>query len=142
MAGMLNAKPAPGVVDLLRGTCRLSETVQSTVYPNLFFIPAGHAHGNELGELAIRPELEEMVAELRRSYDYVIIDTPPMNVVSETGVIGKSVGEALLVVRMNKTHKESIEKTVRLLHAANVKIVGLVLTHRTYHIPDYLYKYS
>lgn len=142
MAGMLNARQAPGLIDLLRGSCRLADVVQPTVYPNLFFIPSGHAHGNELGELVIRPELEEMVMELRRNYDYAIIDTPPMNVVSETGVIGKSVGEALLVVRMNKTHRESIEKAVRLLHAANVKIAGLVLTHRKYHIPDYLYKYS
>ena len=37
---------------------------------------------------------------------------------------------------------ESVEKAIRLLHAANVRVAGLVLTHRTYHIPGYLYRYS
>ena len=65
-----------------------------------------------------------------------------MNIVAETGMIGRAVGEALLVVRMNKTRRESAEKAIRLLHSANVDLAGLVLTHRTYQIPEYLYKYT
>jgi hypothetical protein len=35
-----------------------------------------------------------------------------------------------------------VEKAVRLLHAANVNVSGLVLTHRKYHIPSYIYRYA
>jgi Mrp family chromosome partitioning ATPase len=105
-------------------------------------LPSGEARGDEVGELVTRPEMDEMTADLRRRYDYVLFDTPPMNVVAETGMIGRSVGEALLVVRMNKTRRESVEKAIRLLHSANVKLAGLVLTHRTYQIPEYLYRYT
>ena len=51
-------------------------------------------------------------------------------------------GEALLVVRMHRTHRESVDKAIRLLHAANVKPAGIVLTHRRFIIPNYLYRYS
>jgi len=142
MAGLLAARATPGIADVLRGKARLQDVVQPTAYANLFLIPAGQARSDELGELVTRPELDEAVAELRRSYDYVLFDTPPVNVVSETAMMGRAVGEALVVVRMNRTHRESVEKAIRLLHAANVKVVGMVLTHRKYHIPGYLYRYS
>ena len=142
IAGLLKANPTPGMVDVLRGAVKVSEVVQPTVYPNLFVIPAGEARADEVGELVTRPELEEAVAELRRGYDYVLFDTPPVNSFSETSMIGRAVGDALVVVRMNKTHRESVEKAIRLLHATNVRVAGLVLTHRTYPIPRYLYRYS
>ena len=142
LAGLFRMPLTLGVADVIRGSARLEDVVHGTVYPNLFVLPSGEVRADEVGELVTRPEMDEMIADLRRRYDYILIDTPPMNVVAETGMIGKSVGEALLVVRMNKTRRESVEKAVRLLHAANVKMAGIVLTHRTYHIPEYVYRYA
>ncbi|MCD4699298.1 MAG: CpsD/CapB family tyrosine-protein kinase [Phycisphaerae bacterium] len=142
MAGLLGANPSPGVAELLCGSVSLDECIQPFCCPNLFFIPAGDAHHTETGELIGRPELDEFVGELRRRYDFVIFDTPPINLASDAGILGKVVDEALLVVKMNKTQRESVEKAVRLLHAANVKLSGIVLTHRKYYIPNYLYRYS
>ena len=142
MSSLLKASPVPGMVDLLRGEKTLKECVQPTSYSNLFFLPAGKAGSSEVGELAGRPEFEDVITELRRDYDYVILDTPPINRVSDPGVMGRTVGEALLVVRMNHTHKESIDKAIRLLHAANVNLSGVILTHQKYYIPNYLYRYS
>ena len=140
--GYLDTTNKPGVSELLMGQATLRETIQSTAYPNLFFLPAGNCGSCEPAELIGRPELEEIVAELRRKYDYVLFDTPPINVVSDAGMLGRATGEALLVVRMHKTHRESVDKAIRLLHAANVKPAGMVLTHRRFLIPNYLYRYS
>jgi Mrp family chromosome partitioning ATPase len=86
--------------------------------------------------------LDEIVSELRRQYEYVIFDTPPINVASDAGILGKAVGDALLIVRMNKTGRESVEEAIRLLHAANVKLPGIILTHHPkYDIPNYRYRY-
>ncbi|MDY7009780.1 MAG: CpsD/CapB family tyrosine-protein kinase [Planctomycetota bacterium] len=142
MAGLLGARSSPGVAELLRGSVSLDECVQPVCCSNLFFIPAGDVRHDETGELIGRPELDEFVGELRRQYDYVIFDTPPMNFASDAGTLGKVVDEALLVVKMNKTRRESVEKTIRLLHAANVKLSGIILTHRKYYIPNYIYRYS
>ena len=142
MAGLLGTGISPGMADLLRGSATMKECIQPTCCGNLFFVPAGKASRTETGELVGRPELDEIVSELRRQYDYVIFDTPPINVASDAGILGRAVGEALLVVRMNKTHRESIDKAIRLLHAANVKLSGIILTHHKYYIPNYLYRYS
>lgn len=142
MSHLLKLPKTPGLAEVLRGTARLDEAIRQTAVPNLRVITAGSADAHEIGELVTRAELDELVSQLRRRFDYVLFDTPPMNIVAETGMIGRIVGESLLVVQMNKTRHESVEKTIRLLHAANINVIGLVLTHRTYQIPNYLYRYS
>jgi len=142
VAALMKVKNTPGMADLLRGTARLDDVAQATPYRNLFVVPAGQAAKDEVGEILGRPELEEIVNELRRRYDYVLFDTPPVSIASDAGMVGRATHEAILVVRMNKTHRESVDRAIRLLHAANVKPVGLVLTHQKYYIPNYLYRYS
>jgi capsular exopolysaccharide synthesis family protein len=142
LASHFGAPASPGMAELLRGEVTLAEAIRPTVYPNLSIIPAGAAVHRDVGELFGRPEMDEIVHTLRRQYDFVIIDTPPINLVSDTGMLGPSVGKALLVIRMNRTRRESVEKAIRLLRSANIELDGLVLTHRKYYIPQYLYKYS
>ena len=142
VAKSLNSDDAPGMADVLRGQTAIAEAIRPTAYPNLFFVPAGHASEEEIGTLLHRPELGEVLAQLRRQYDHVLIDTPPVNVASDTCMLGAAVSDALLVIRMNKTPREGVGRAIRLLRAANVKVNGLVLTHQKYYIPKYLYRYS
>ncbi len=139
---LFGALRRPGMAELLRGEVKLKEVVQRTAYPNLWFIPAGQARHEEVAELIGRAETGMIVSDLRRRYDYVLFDTPPINRVSDAGMLGQVTGEALLVVRMNKTRRESVDKATRLLHAADVKLAGIILTHQKYYIPEYLYRYS
>jgi capsular exopolysaccharide synthesis family protein len=142
MAGLLGCPQSPGVAEILQGQAEIDECIQTTCYPNLYVVPAGDAAFSKVGEITIGRELEDLVRDLRRQYDYVIFDAPPINGLSDAGMLGRTVGDALLVVQMNKTRRESVEKAVRLLHAANVNVSGLVLTHRKYHIPSYIYRYA
>jgi capsular exopolysaccharide synthesis family protein len=142
LADLLGAKQTPGVAELLTGQAQLDQIVQPTCYPNLFLIPAGDATFEKVGEITTNREMEDLVNELRKQYDYVIFDAPPINGLSDAGMLGRIVGQALVVVQMNRTRKESVEKAIRLLHAAHCKVAGMVLTHRKYHIPSYIYKYA
>jgi len=137
----LKGRRAPGAAEVLRGTATIKDVTQPTAYPNMFFIPAGKANPNEVGELVGGPGLIEFVTDLRRMYDYVIIDTPPINSFSDVGMLGLATGEALLVVRMNRTKRDSVLKSIRLLNAANVKLAGLVLTDRKHFLPNNMYRY-
>ena len=103
---------------------------------------AGKTSVEEVGGLVSRPELDDMVRYLQRNYDYVLFDTPPVNTLSDAGVVGRVAGEALVVVRMNRTRRESVREAIRHLEAVSVKIAGLVLTRQKYYIPRYLYRYS
>lgn len=142
VAHLLGISQSPGVAEVLRGECRVFDAVRPTAYPNLMVVTAGDIRGGEVGGLIGRPELHDLVLDLRRAYDCVIIDAPPVNVASDAGIISRSAGESLVVFRMNHTHRESTDKAIRLLRAADVKVIGMVLTHQKYYIPNYLYRYS
>lgn len=142
MANYLGVQPTPGMVDLLREKATLDEVIQPTAYPNVFFLPKGRCDSSEVGGLLGRPALDEIVPQMRKQFDFVLFDTPPINMVSDAGIIGRYTGHGLVVVRMNRTRKESVDKAIRLLHAANVELDGLILTHQKYYIPNYLYRYS
>jgi capsular exopolysaccharide synthesis family protein len=139
IAPLLHAQNEPGLADVLRGTVRFEDAVKPTLYGNLFVLTAGKASRADVGELLHQPELEELVEQLRGRYDYVLFDTPPITVASDAGALGRAVHEAILVVRMYKTRCETTESAIRLLHAANVKPIGVVLTHHKYYIPKFLY---
>ena len=138
LTSLLHARKSPGFADLLRGTCTLDDVIQPTLCPNLDVISAGMVKRGELGEVLSRFQMSEIIYDLRRKYKCVIFDTPPMNAVSDAGVIGRAVGEALMVVRMNKTMRESVDRAVGLLHAADVKISGMFLTHQKHYVPKYV----
>jgi len=141
IANLMHVPNSPGMAELLRGQVTLEQAVQRTAYPNLFVVPAGQAKQHEVGEILGRPVLEDIVRELRQRYDHVLCDTPPIGI-ADAGIIGRMTREAILVVRMNKTHRESVKRAIGLLHSASVKPVGLVLTHQKLYIPGYLYRYS
>ena len=142
IASHLNVENSPGMAELIRGSAAVDATVQPTVYPNLFVLPAGNVERREVGELVGKPELHEIIAQLRPKYDYVLLDAPPVNRAADAGMLGQAADGALLVVRMHKTHRESVDRAIRLLHSSNVTVSGLVLTHQKFYIPSYLYRYS
>jgi capsular exopolysaccharide synthesis family protein len=140
IADLLSLDQTPGLAEYLRGRSELKEIIQPTLYENVWVVAAGHARKDEVAELISRPDLDGFFEEIRRMYDFVLVDTPPISKISDAGVLGRWVGEALVVVRMNHTHRESVDRVIGLLHGASIKPAGIVLTHRKYHIPDYIYR--
>jgi len=152
MNTLLDMPPTPGLADVLRGEAAAEDAIHETACENLFVMPSGEVEQEEVGELLSRPELEELIQALRREYDYVLLDTPPIRVAgakrqhgrsisySTAGILGRTAKDAVLVVRMNKTRRESIDAAIRQLQSANVRPVGLVLTHQRHVIPEFLYR--
>jgi len=152
MNTLLAMPPTPGVADVLRGEAAVKDAIHETTCANLFIMPAGEVEQEEVGALLGRPELEELIENLRREYDYVLIDTPPIRVAgakrqyrrsisySTAGILGRTAKDALLVIRMNETRRESVDAALRQLKSAKVRPVGLVLTHQRHVIPEFLYR--
>jgi len=129
MASLLNARPSPGVAEFLLGTAGLSDILHTTVCPNLFYIPAGDVRDRFSGELLGRSGLKKLVEQLRRDFDYVLIDTPAANRFSDAGVAGLATGQALLIVRARKTARDAVEQAIQSLRKAKVDVVGILMTH-------------
>jgi len=141
LTSLLNVERTPGFADLLRGDCSLEEVIRPTLYANIDVIPCGAAKRNELGTVLGKFQKSGIIAKLRQQYDCVLADTPAISMTSDACVLAPVLGEVLLVVRMHKTNRESVQRAVGLLNAADVKISGMFLTHQKSYVPTYFNRY-
>src|SRR5208282_5740256 len=73
---LMGQKDQPGVMDYLRGGVEAAGVIYPTGCDGLFFVPAG-THNAQSEGLFLRPKLGDLLADLRRNHDFVIIDGPP-----------------------------------------------------------------
>lgn len=69
-----------------------------------------------------------LMAEARQTYDYVIIDTPPVLVVPDARVIAQNVDAVVYIVNWDKTTRTQVEEGLKQFRSAKVQVTGLVLT--------------
>lgn len=96
-----------GVVNYLIGQKNLSEITQKTAIPFLDFIPSGPIPPNP-GELIMGESMQELLKELKEIYDYIILDTPPVGLVSDALELTPYCDATLYVVRQNVTKKDML----------------------------------
>lgn len=125
-ARLLNIKNSPGLSNYLVGLNSVEEIVCDTAYENLKCIPAGDIPPNPV-ELLSSDHMEELVNKLKEEYDYIFLDTPPINLVIDNVVMTKYVDGVVVVVLQNSTDKEALKNTLSQLEFAHAKVLGFVL---------------
>lgn len=96
-----------GVVNYLIGQKTLTEVIQSTKIPNLDVITSGPIPPNP-SELLLSETLGEMIHELKQKYDYIILDTPPVGLVTDAMELTTYADVILYVIRQKTTKKEMV----------------------------------
>lgn len=99
-----NIENGIGTVNYLIGQKSLSEIVQNTHIPNLDIITSGPIPPNP-AELIISDAMDELIEELKEIYDYIILDTPPVGLVSDALELSQYCDATLYVVRQGITKK-------------------------------------
>jgi len=128
----LDEHAAPGLVDAILDTrLTLEAAVQTLSHLNLSAIAAGRRPSAPY-EVLKSPRVGELLAEARRKYDYVIVDTPPLVSVPDSRVIEKWVDGFLIVVAAHRTPRRLLEEALNLLDPA--KIMGMVFNADDRHI--------
>ena len=114
----------------------------------------GHRYNNNLTVLTsgkIPPNPSEMLGSksmkalieaLKKVFDYVILDTPPVQAVTDAQILSTRADGTLLVVRAEKTKKESVLNSVNLLKKVNANIIGTVLNGVDAKRSNYYYYYG
>ncbi|MCC8015881.1 MAG: CpsD/CapB family tyrosine-protein kinase [Clostridiales bacterium] len=127
---------APGLTNFLGSAVNSRENqkvdlfsvIHKTDFPNLYVLPSGSIPPNPAEILGSEP-MAELLEEAAENYDYIIIDTPPLNVVSDAlPIIRKSDGVVLVVRSYSSTHPE-IQKSLNSLSFINAKILGFVVNY-------------
>jgi capsular exopolysaccharide synthesis family protein len=123
---LLHLKGAPGITDILSGIKSEKELIQNTTYENLQVITMGSLPPNP-SELLASVQMEELLANLEKSFDYIIIDSPPVNVVSDSLCLGKLVDGVIVVVIENASTYPLVTNAVSKYKFADIKVLGFVL---------------
>ncbi|MBO0451208.1 MULTISPECIES: CpsD/CapB family tyrosine-protein kinase [Enterococcus] len=117
---------AKGLSSLLSNSRTMpEEAIQSTQVKNLDFLPAGPIPPNP-SELLNSNRLNEILGQLEEQYDFVIIDSPPLLVVTDAQIFSSKVDGVILVVRENRTKRNNLIKCKNLLKQSNARLVGFV----------------
>ena len=141
----LGVPKSPGLIDVLRGKCALEEVlIHAEQFPNLYLIPAGESKENpaELLDSNAWPAIAE---RLRATFQYVVVDSPPVASVADYHLIEASCDGVVLVVRPDHTRRTLTMQAIETV--PREKALGVVLNCtkdwflRKYSHYDYAYEY-
>lgn len=118
---------AQGLSKLLSGLAAMKDTIQRDVVTNLDLITSGPIPPNP-SELLGSENMLNLLNRLSEEYDYIFIDTPPVNVVSDAFMLAKKVAGVMLVARQKQTHYEELQKAVESIRALEANVLGVVIT--------------
>lgn len=106
---------------------------------NLWLLSSGSVAEHSLNLLHC-DRMKERIAELRKSFDYLLIDGPPFNGYADAMALGRMADGVVLVLEANATRREAALRVADSLRAAKIPVLGVVLNKRTFPIPSALYK--
>jgi capsular exopolysaccharide synthesis family protein len=122
----LSPDTARGITDILSGSANVADcTVYSKEY-NVYAVLTGTVGLNSIVALDTE-QINEIIEELSGSYDFVIIDTPPVSEIADAAVIAKDSDGVVFVVRQNYTKAEDAVKAKNNLEHAGSNIIGCVV---------------
>jgi len=111
-------------VELINSAIR--NFVTPTHIDNLDILPCGRIPPNPSEILASRA-MSIIFHELKKLYDAIFIDTPPINVVTDAGILGSIVDGSILVIKSGSSTTKDIQRAKSLLKKAQAKMLGLVV---------------
>lgn len=116
-----------GIVDVLVGQRTLEEVWQEP-HPGLKVVPVGPLPPNPAELLGSR-RFAEFLANVRESFDYVLIDAPPVGLVSDPAILASQGDGVLLVLDAQNTRKGAVRESMRGLEAVGARVLGTVMNN-------------
>jgi succinoglycan biosynthesis transport protein ExoP len=123
---IVKSKKGPGLSEVLSEQSSLAEVSQSTVHANLFFLPSGGSHGGS-EELLDMGKVGAFLRKAAGQFDRIVIDTPPINAVSDSLIFAPHVLMNCLVIGAGTTPKAAVERACLLLKEVNRGLIGVIL---------------
>ncbi len=126
VAKKMGIKNSPGLTDLLVGSEIDLENWRSPVNDDWYIITSGDIPPNP-SELLGSRKMENVLKALSECFDYIIIDLPPVNIVSDAMSIADLITGMIIVIREDYTSKKDLEQCFRQIKLSNVNVLGCVM---------------
>ncbi|MCT1435503.1 polysaccharide biosynthesis tyrosine autokinase [Dietzia maris] len=114
-----------GLTNVLSGQADVRDVVQETRHEGVELLACGPLPPNP-SELLASDAAHRMIEELRKEYDYVIIDSPPLLPVTDGALLARATDGALLVARTYRTTRDQFAQSIDNLRKADAKVLGVV----------------
>lgn len=125
-ARMLMEKATPGLSNVLAGMVSPEEAIRPELYPNLDVLLSGDVPPNP-SELLGSDRMRDLIEEMSKKYDYILVDTPPVILVSDAAIVANLLDGVLLLVRQGKSKKDELKRAIANLELAGITPMGIVL---------------
>lgn len=135
--GISNIK---GLSDLLIEGKSILNYIKPTQIENLHIITAGAIPPNPAEVLASNA-MQEFIKNIKEEYDYVFIDTPPIGMVTDAGILASFIDGTVLVVRSEMVDINKVQESKKKLNSVNANILGAILNRKKVRNDDYYYSY-
>ena len=114
-----------GMSEVLVGTSKWQDVILKNIRGNVDLLPAGHFPPNP-AELLGSNEMQSLLKELEQAYDLVLLDMPPINIVSDPLVLSNSVAGCIFVTRQDYSDHREIRKALIEAEMAGMNVMGFV----------------
>lgn len=136
-----NESKKPGLSDCLAGHATLDEAICTSEIEKLSILPAGSLAPNP-AELLASSEFSHLLEQALQKYDRIVIDTAPINAVSDTLILTPHVQSICLVVRAAYTPRAAVQRALKMLADIKCRPVGTILNRLPHgHGAGYYYYY-
>jgi len=125
MARMLVEKASPGLSEVLAGEATEAEAIRREVYPHLDVLFSGEIPPNP-SEILGSERMQELIDANTAKYDYILVDTPPVGVVTDACIVANMLDGVLLLVRQGQSQKKQVKQAVNSLNLTGSNILGYV----------------
>lgn len=123
----LNVKRShPGISNVVAGQCNLAEALAAVGGAQFALLPVGPIPPNP-AEMLATDKMASLMKAVREAFDYIIVDTPPVSVVTDAAVLSRLVDGVVLVVRPGVTTIQGAQLSKKNLESVNAHIMGVIL---------------
>ena len=117
-----------GLADVVEGKATLAEAMMPDTKSSAWILASAKATSPAHHDLLGRPEAEEVLQELAGSFDYVIIDAPPVLGVADARMLAARADQVLYVVRWSKTPRRAAQSGLDILNECGAPTIGVLLS--------------
>lgn len=118
----------PGLTNYLVGRAKIDDTIRTSLINNLDIMTSGTVPPNP-SELISTPRMLEFLDEMRRRYDVVLMDSPPVMAVTDAQILSKITDGTIMIVASGQTQSELAKRSRDLIQKVGGRIVGAVLNN-------------
>jgi Mrp family chromosome partitioning ATPase len=140
LPGLLGVPESGGLVNSLLEEGGIRNFAKQLKPSNLWLLSGGTTLKPESHRLLNSDRLKVRLQELRKEFDYILIDSPALNLYADALTVGRVADGVVVILQADSTRRESALKGLQTLRNAQIEVLGAVLNRRTFPIPEFVYR--